>query len=44
VFQDVPGYVRTALIALTLADAERRCSKLNTRLGLDLDAWLSLAA
>ncbi len=43
-FQDIPGYVPTALVALTLADAERLCSKLNARLGLDRDAWLALAA
>ena len=44
VFQDMPGYVPTALVALTLADAERLCSKLNARLGLDRDTWLTLAA
>ena len=44
VFQDIPGYVPTALVALTLEDAERLCSKLNARLGLDRDAWLHLAA
>ena len=44
VFQDLPGYVPTALIALTLDDAERLCSKLNARLGLDRDTWMALAA
>lgn len=44
VFQNVPGYVPTALVALTLNDAERLCSKLNARLGLDRDAWMALAA
>ena len=44
VFQDLPGYVPTALVALTLDDAERLCSKLNARLGLDRDAWMALAA
>ena len=44
VFQDIPGYVPTALVVLTLADAQRLCSKLNARLGLDRDAWLNLAA
>ncbi|WP_428103048.1 hypothetical protein [Candidatus Rariloculus sp.] len=34
----------TALVALSLADAERLCSQLNARLGLDRDAWLKLAA
>ena len=43
VFENIPGYVPTALVALTLDDAERLCSKLNARLGLDRDAWMSLA-
>ena len=44
VFKDIPGYVPTALVALTLADAERLCTRLNARLGLDRDAWTRLAA
>ena len=44
VFQSVPGYVPTALVALTLHDAERLCSKLNSRLGLDRDALVAIAA
>ena len=44
VFENIPGYVPTALVALTLADAERLCSKLNARLGLNRDAWMKLAA
>ena len=32
------------MVALTLDDAERLCSKLNARLGLDRDAWMALAA
>ena len=44
VFKDMPGYVPTALVALTLDDAERLCSTLNARLGLDRDAWTALAA
>ena len=44
VFEHVAGDVPTALVALTLADAERLCSKLNARLGLDRDAWMKLAA
>ena len=44
VFQSIPGYVPTALVALTLDDAERLCSKLNARLGLGRDAWMALAA
>ena len=44
VFEDITGYVPTALVALTLVDAERLCTKLNARLGLDSDAWMALAA
>ena len=44
VFENIPGYVPTALVALTLADAERLCTRLNARLGLDRDAWMKLAA
>lgn len=44
VFQNIPGYVPTALVALTLDDAERLCTKLNARLGLSRHAWMSLAA
>lgn len=44
VFENIPGYVPTALVALTLADAERLCTRLNARLGLDRDAWMRLAA
>ena len=44
VFQDIPGYVPTALVALTLADAERLCTQMNSRLGLNRDAWIRLAA
>ena len=43
VFRDLPGYVPTALVALTLDDAERLCDKLNKRLGLDRAAWTTLA-
>ena len=42
VFQGMSGYVPTALIALTLADALRLCDRLNARLGLDREAWTSL--
>ena len=44
VFHDVPGYVPTALVALTIDDAERLCGRLNLRLGLDREAWTRLAA
>ena len=42
VFAGVPGYVPTALVALTLDDAERLCDRLNARLGLDRRAWTAL--
>ena len=44
VFQGMTGYVPTALVALTLADAERLCDRLNARLGLDREAWSRLVA
>lgn len=44
VFAGVPGYVPTALVALTLEDAERLCDRLNARLGLDRRAWTALVA
>lgn len=42
-FRDLPGYVSTALVALTLDDAERFCDRLNRRRGLDRAAWTELA-
>lgn len=44
VFQDVPGYIPTAMVALTLQDAEDLCDKLNRRLGLDREAWSTMLA
>ena len=44
VFQDMPGYVPTAMVALTVADAENLCDKLNRRLGLDREQWTALVA
>lgn len=44
VFQDVPGYIPTAMVALTLKDAEDLCDKLNRRLGLDREAWSTMLA
>ena len=44
VFQDMPGYVSTAMVALTVQDAENICDKLNRRLGLPRDAWTALVA
>ena len=42
VFKGMPGYIPTALVALTLDDAERLCDKLNAHLGLDREAWSAL--
>ena len=42
VFEGMDGYVPTALVALTLQDAERLCDRLNRRLGLDHEAWSRL--
>ena len=44
VFEGMTGYVPTALVALTLADAERICDRLNARLGLTREEWTALAA
>ena len=44
VFEGMPGYVPTALIALGLADAERLCDRLNARLGHTREDWTALAA
>ena len=43
VFDSMPGDVPTALVALTLQDAERICDRLNARLGHDRDAWSGIA-
>ena len=43
VFDSMPGYVPTALVGLTLDDAERICDRLNAKLGLDRDAWSTIA-
>ena len=43
VFADIPGYIPTALVGLTLDDALRICDRLNARLGLDRDAWSAIA-
>ena len=44
VFEDMGGYVPTALVALTVADAERLCDRLNARLGHSREDWMALAA
>ena len=43
VFEGMDGYVPTALVALSLQDAEQLCDRLNARLGLDREAWTRLA-
>ena len=44
VIEGMTGHVPTALIALTIQDAEEICDKLNRRLGLDREAWTAMAA
>jgi len=44
VFDGMPGFITTTLVALTLDDAERLCTRMNARLGLDRDAWWALVA
>ena len=44
VIEGMSGYVPTALVALTVEDAERLCDKLNRRLGLSRADWTALAA
>lgn len=44
VVEGMTGFIPTALVALTVEDAENLCDKLNSRLGLDREAWVRLAA
>ena len=44
VFEGMRGYVPTALVALTIEDAERLCDRLNARLGLSREDWTALVA
>ena len=44
VFDGMSGYVPTALVALTLADAERLCDQLNAQLGLNHETWTALVS
>ena len=44
VFDGMPGFITTTLVALTLDDAERSCTRLNARLDLDGDAWWAIVA
>ena len=39
-----PGCPFRRSAALSVADAEEICTKLNRRLGLDRDAWMAMAA
>ena len=44
VFEGMEGYVPTALVALTVNDAETLCDKLNRKLGHSREDWTALAA
>ena len=44
VFEGMEGYVPTALVALTVDDAETLCDKLNRKLGHSRHDWTALAA
>ncbi len=44
VIEGLTGHVPTALIALTLEDAQSICDKLNRRLGYDREDWMAMAA
>ena len=44
VIEGMAGHVPTALVTLSLDDALSICDKLNRRLGLDREAWTSMAA
>ena len=43
VIEGLAGHVPTALIALTLEDAQSICDKLNRRLGYDREQWTAMA-
>ena len=44
VIEGLAGHVPTALIALTLEDAQSICDKLNRRLGYNREQWTAMAA
>ena len=44
VVDDMTGYIPTALVALTIIDAERLCDRLNAKLGLSREDWTKLSA
>ena len=43
VFSGMDGFIPTALVALSLDEAELLCDKLNARMGLDRVAWSAIA-
>ena len=44
VVDGMTGYIPTALVALTIVDAERLCDRLNAKLGFLREGWTALAA
>ena len=44
VIEGLAGHIPTAMIALDLSDALAICDKLNSRLGLDREAWSAMVA
>lgn len=44
VIQDIPGFIPTSLVALTVRDAENICDKLNRSLGHSREDWTALVA
>ena len=44
VVDGMTGYIPTALVALTIIDAERLCDRLNAKLGFSRVDWTALAA
>lgn len=44
VVEGMSGFIPTALVALTLDDAQNICDRLNARLGLTRDDWTQLVA
>ena len=44
VIDGMSGSIPTALVGLTLQNAEDFCDRLNARLGMDREAWSALAA
>ena len=44
VVDGMTGYIPTALVALSVIDAERLCDRLNAKLGFSREDWTALAA